>query len=113
VPWPRVAYNNFRNMRNPPNEITRDDFASRFSGRAAPRRVPPGERKQSIDLGLALLSVLRHPNETLTYADIAVWCDCTPGFILLVEQKAFRKLRRALECRYPELAVEFRDFFSA
>lgn len=50
-----------------------------------------------IDLGLALLACLRRPGETLSTEDIAAWCQCSRSAIWLIEQRALRKLRRALE----------------
>jgi Sigma-70, region 4 len=54
-------------------------------------------RKESIDLGLALLSVLRLPNESLTYDDIAAWCGCCKEQIRQIEFRALRKLRRRIQ----------------
>ena len=46
-----------------------------------------------IDLGLALLSILRKPDEPLTHEDIAAWCGCSHQHIVRIEQRALRKLR--------------------
>ena len=56
-----------------------------------------GASGTNIDLGLALLSVLRQPGECLTREDIAVWCDCRPQAIARIEQQALRKLRLRLQ----------------
>ena len=50
----------------------------------------------NIDLGLALLSVLRKPGERLTYDDIAAWCGCRRQAIYAIERRALRKLRARL-----------------
>lgn len=52
-----------------------------------------GER---IDLGLALLGVLRKPGETLTLDDIAPWCGCSRSALWAIEQSAMRKVRQRL-----------------
>lgn len=49
-----------------------------------------------IDLGLALLSVLRKPGVKFTSREIAAWCDCTPRYIGVVEARALKKLRAAV-----------------
>jgi DNA-directed RNA polymerase sigma subunit (sigma70/sigma32) len=49
--------------------------------------------KDSIDLGLAILSVLRAPGEELTHEDIAAWCDCDHETIAQIERRALAKLR--------------------
>lgn len=46
-----------------------------------------------MDLGLALLSVLRRPGETLTLEDIAAWCGCKPSTIHRIEIGALQKAR--------------------
>jgi hypothetical protein len=73
-------------------------------------RVHRLQRSESIDLGLAVLSVLREPGETFSVAEIAAWCGCSPAWIAQIEQTALKKLRRAFECRFPDLAGEFRHF---
>lgn len=54
------------------------------------------ERSSRIDLGLAILSALRKPNQTLTSHDIAAWCDCTGQAIRQIEARALRRLRNRL-----------------
>lgn len=49
-----------------------------------------------IDLGLALLSVVRHPGECLTQQDVAAWCGCSRQRIEQIEKQALRKIRRRL-----------------
>lgn len=49
-----------------------------------------------IDLGLAILSVLRLPGECLTQVDIAAWTDCSRQRIEQIEKQALRKIRRRL-----------------
>jgi hypothetical protein len=44
-----------------------------------------------VDLGLALLSVLRQPGEPLTVEDIAAWCECAPSTIHRIELAALKK----------------------
>lgn len=46
-----------------------------------------------MDLGLALLSVLRKPGEALTVEDIAAWCGCAPSTVHRIEQGALKKAR--------------------
>lgn len=55
------------------------------------------ERKESIDIGLALLSVVAKPGVPLTQEDIAAWCGCARGYIHLIEKKALRKLRNRMQ----------------
>jgi hypothetical protein len=59
--------------------------------------VKHGAEKVSIDLGLALLSVLREPGERLTLDDIAAWCECDRSRIAQIEFRALRKVRRRIE----------------
>lgn len=68
------------------------------------------ERRQSIDLGLALLSLACKPGVPITQEDIAAWCGCSRGYIHLVEQAALRKLRRSLD-QNPMLAELVRHIF--
>ena len=49
-----------------------------------------------IDLGLALLSMLRKPGERLSLTDIAAWRDCSHQSIARIEARALRKLRERL-----------------
>ena len=56
-----------------------------------------------IDLGLALLSVVRKPGERLTLEDMAAWCDCPPQTLQRIEQRALRKLRQRLAEREVQL----------
>jgi len=58
-----------------------------------------GRRNARVDLGLALLSVLRRPGERLTLDDVAAWCECEPSTIHRIEKEALRKIRSAL-CEY-------------
>ena len=66
-------------------------------------KEPEGGRTNSraktarVDLGLALLSVLRRSGEALTAHDIAAWCDCSPQTISRIERRALAKVRRRLE----------------
>ena len=55
-----------------------------------------GAQRERIDLGLALLSVLRQPGERLSLEDIAAWCDCPQQSIARIERRALRKLRQRL-----------------
>ena len=55
-----------------------------------------GAQRERIDLGLALLSVLRKPGECLTLEDMAAWCDCPQQSIARIERRALRKLRQWL-----------------
>jgi hypothetical protein len=55
------------------------------------------EKAQQIDLGLALLAILRKPGQTFTREDISAWADCSPQAIFDIERKALRKARRALK----------------
>ena len=53
-------------------------------------------RRHRIDLGLALLSVVRQPGVELTQADIAAWCDCSAQTILNIKRSALAKMRAKL-----------------
>ena len=74
----------------------------------------PGTAASSIDLGLALLSVLRQPGEYLTCEDIAAWCDCSRGFIQRIEARALRKVRRRMNeaLRSSELGEEVEELLA-
>jgi DNA-directed RNA polymerase sigma subunit (sigma70/sigma32) len=60
-------------------------------------------KSRRIDLGLAVLSVLREPGKLYSLAEIAAWCDCTHEAIRVIEEKAMKKLRRALKKQAPDL----------
>lgn len=51
---------------------------------------------ERIDLGLALLSVLRIPGVPLALTDIAAWCECSKSRIYQIEKTALRKVRARL-----------------
>ena len=84
-----------------------------FREEKARRREWRSQQRESIDLGLAVLSVVRPPGESLSCALIAEICECSTGAISAIERRALRKLRRAVEFRFPELAAEFREFLRA
>lgn len=56
-------------------------------------KTPESKR---LDLGLAILSCLLKPRETLTRYDIAAWCGCSRSAIYQIELKALRKVRSRL-----------------
>ena len=47
----------------------------------------------NIDLGLALVAVLREPGVEITCEDLAAWCDCAPSTIHRIERRALEKIR--------------------
>lgn len=53
-------------------------------------------RTRRIDLGLAILAVLRQPAVRYTVREIAAWCDCSPTTIINIEQRALRKIRKLI-----------------
>ena len=55
-------------------------------------------KSDRIELGLALLAAVARPNEPLSCADIAAWCDCSDVAIRDIERKALAKLRGGLAC---------------
>lgn len=59
-------------------------------------RLPAAEKRQRLDLGLALLQLVCIPNVPLTCDDIALWCGCSWQRIWQIEQRALRKLRKKL-----------------
>jgi len=67
------------------------------------RKLNPmkNKSKDSIDLGLALLSCATK-GEPLTADDIAAWSDCSHQVIYSIERRAIRKLRAAI---YREFGV--------
>ena len=58
-----------------------------------------------IDLGLALLSCLLLPGESLTSEDMAAWCGCSRSAIQAIERRALAKVRQRLVEDLGELAV--------
>jgi hypothetical protein len=54
------------------------------------------ERKESIDIGLALLSLAAEPGASFTPTEISAWCDCEPERIRQIEASALKKARRLL-----------------
>lgn len=58
-----------------------------------------------IDLGLALLSCLLRPGESLTSDDMAAWCGCSRSAIQSIERRALAKLRQRLIAEIGEDAI--------
>lgn len=58
-----------------------------------------------IDLGLALLSCLLRPGESLTSEDIASWCGCSRSAIQSIERRALAKVRQKLMDEMGEAAL--------
>ena len=58
-----------------------------------------------IDLGLALLSCLLRPGETLTSEDMAAWCGCSKSAIQQIERRALAKVRERLVADLGESAL--------
>ncbi|HWN95033.1 MAG TPA: hypothetical protein VNT99_08370 [Methylomirabilota bacterium] len=77
--------------------------------------VRPGlEKSLRIDLGIALLHSIRYPHISYTRDEIAYWAGCTDGAILLIEQRAKRKLiNKMLFGSDPHLREIAREFSSA
>lgn len=64
-----------------------------------PKKIRYGRSRElplNVDLGLAVLCAVRDPGETFTFDQIAEACGCTNGNILLIQQRALRKLRNRL-----------------
>lgn len=59
-----------------------------------------------IDLGLALLSCLLMPGESLTSEDMAAWCGCSKSAIQSIERRALAKMRQRLVEAIGEEAME-------
>jgi hypothetical protein len=59
------------------------------------------DRNEEIDLGLAVLSVVRKPGVRLSAYDIAAWCGCSKRYIEAEDGRALMKLRARLR----ELAI--------
>ena len=59
-----------------------------------------------IDLGLALLSCLLRPGESLTHEDMAAWCGCSRSAIQRIERRALAKVRERLAEHFGEAALE-------
>lgn len=51
-------------------------------------------RRERIDLGLAILSVVGVPGVRYSYEEIAAFAGCTDANIYLIEQGALKKLRK-------------------
>lgn len=66
------------------------------------------EKRDGINLGLALVSLVAIPGVPLTAEDIAAWCDCSTQAIQRIEQAALRKLRIALFFRERHTGEELR-----
>lgn len=49
------------------------------------------------DLGLHLMSILRHEGATFSRYDIALWCGCTDAGIYELEKRALKKLANKLQ----------------
>lgn len=59
-------------------------------------RICGREKSVRVDLGLALLMVVRKPHRRLTTTDIAAWCGCTNTAIDNIQHRALKKLRNHL-----------------
>ena len=53
--------------------------------------------KESILLGLTVLTTLMRRGDELTYRDIADVCDCSPQAIIGIEKRALAKVRARME----------------
>ena len=67
-----------------------------------------------IDLGLALLSCLLMPGESLTSEDMAAWCGCSHSAIQAIEKRALAKVRDRLvqDLGEPALAQEVQSLLT-
>lgn len=74
---------------------------------SAKKHCGRGARNDEIDLGLALLSIVRKPEVRMSAYDIAVWCGCSKRYIEAEERRALMKLRRLL--RKMGLTLEMSD----
>lgn len=63
------------------------------------------KERQRIDLGLALLSCLLLPGESLTSEDMAAWCGCSRSAIQGIERRALAKVRQRLVAEIGEEAI--------
>ncbi|MBN46318.1 MULTISPECIES: hypothetical protein [unclassified Methylophaga] len=54
----------------------------------------PKTRNPNIDIGLAVLDIIRPDGVPLPYRFIADVCGCSPQFIYGLEQSAIRKLKQ-------------------
>ena len=54
---------------------------------------------KGIDIGLAILSAILPPGESVSIREIAAFCDCTPTCIWLIERRALQKLKKRLHVR--------------
>ena len=70
-----------------------DAGAARATTWNKPRWDQGRPRREHIDLGLALLSMVRKPDVPLSRDDIAAWCECSPQAIHHIEQRALAKMR--------------------
>ena len=68
-----------------------------------------------IDLGLALLSCLLRPGESLTSEDMAAWCGCSKSAIQSIERRALAKVRERLveSLGGPTVAQEVKSLLTA
>jgi hypothetical protein len=76
--------------------------------------VPPQgpEKSARVDLGIACLHAVALPGVRYTQEEIAAWAGCTHTAIMLIEQRALRKLRaRLLFARDPILVEAAQHFF--
>jgi hypothetical protein len=64
--------------------------------RGTPLRGIRDTKATRVDLGLALLSALILPGQTLTLEDIAAWCGCSRGTIRQIRTRAELKFRARL-----------------
>ena len=54
------------------------------------------DKRDRVDLGLALLCMIIKPGKQLSRYDIAAWCGCTDAGIYMLERRAMKKLRNKL-----------------
>lgn len=59
--------------------------------------MTPKEKRDRIDLGLALLAARAKRGEQFSVDEMAAWCDCNPNTILNIQAKAMAKVRRGLK----------------
>ncbi|MCX4186742.1 sigma factor-like helix-turn-helix DNA-binding protein [Methylophaga sp. OBS4] len=58
--------------------------------------IRPTSQSKDIDLGLAVLDIVRPIGRALTHAEIGDICGCSGAYIHQVEQRAIKKIKRRL-----------------
>lgn len=69
------------------------EINARLRDEAQDLSVSVADKSSRVDLGLAIMERIAKPNTQYTLQEIAIFCGCSKAAVMLMEQKAMRKIR--------------------